>query len=435
MMNKQLVLSVLKVFLINLVLILLLFVVSIFAFGFLTSNFYVFSDFHVLSYSSGFDQFVMGVYLTANAGYIVILFLIFLEIDLFLARTFFIVIYKELEKLQSKKYTKVFEAIKWISLMSIFRVLKINTPKKSIITYVVFVLLVFGLGFLAKSFLKQNDVMVYRVYENVNLYSEIDERDFSTAISEGVPYSIVIETNCGNVHLYQVDSTSQLKLAYYYDDITSFEQLVYSVDEASHTITVRFNLDMTSYTPYVDPLLSAAELYIPSGLSIGDTSITIHQTGNITMDYVSIENLMISAFDSDISISAKTENIQNYHIDAFHSNLKIVAVEADTVVLNLQQTTGNVQFGNVKYSVSLSCSDSSNLSLSNLVTPVFSLDSNSSTIFLREVYPVEAEITLIDSDFSHYNGSTKTQPNQYVVSNTSSQVNIRGVEYDNETND
>ncbi|MDD3122235.1 MAG: hypothetical protein PHC62_01815 [Candidatus Izemoplasmatales bacterium] len=434
MLNKANIIKIIGLAIIEVLLSILLFIVIVLSIGYIGNNLYLFTDLSVLQYGTGTGKFLMAVYLLSNIGFMVILSLIFIEIGLFTLRTMLIQFLKALEFIQNKKNTKTITLIKSISLISIFKAVKINTPKRSIIAYFSLLIIILGSGFIAKSILKAYDVQLYRVYETINLYHEITNVDFTTQIENGDTYNVFIETRSGNVHVYQVQDQSNVEFAYYYDTQEQLDTFTYNINEDTKTITIIFNPDITSYEEYIDPLIPSMELYLPDTLLIGNLTVNIIETGDFAMEYVNLDTLNLTANQGDISIIANKNIIQNYHLEIHDSKVRVNASSSDHVWLLLDNSDGTFQFGTVNYSVDIYMENASDLYLYNSVVVNFTIDSSNSNLELREVYTQNADITTNNDILYHKNGVQSRQPVSYIVHNTNSDIKISGVNYDFETN-
>jgi hypothetical protein len=434
MLNKANIIKIIGLAIIEVLLSILLFIVIVLSIGYIGNNLYLFTDLSVLQYGTGTGKFLMAVYLLSNIGFMVILSLIFIEIGLFTLRTMLIQFLKALEFIQNKKNTKTITLIKSISLISIFKAVKINTPKRSIIAYFSLLIIILGSGFIAKSILKAYDVQLYRVYETINLYHEITNVDFTTQIENGDTYNVFIETRSGNVHVYQVQDQSNVEFAYYYDTQEQLDTFTYNINKDTKTITIIFNPDITSYEEYIDPLIPSMELYLPDTLLIGNLTVNIIETGDFAMEYVNLDTLNLTANQGDISIIANKNIIQNYHLEIHDSKVRVNASSSDHVWLLLDNSDGTFQFGTVNYSVDIYMENASDLYLYNSVVVNFTIDSSNSNLELREVYTQNADITTNNDILYHKNGVQSRQPVSYIVHNTNSDIKISGVNYDFETN-
>lgn len=429
-MNKFSISKIVTLFLVEFLLAIILFIVIIFGISYIQTNLYAFTDFSILKFGSSFDRFWMGSYLFTNALFTLVINLMLVEIFLFTFRLMAKTALSTYEKLTNKELTKVKAFFHDFSIIYLFKLVKINNRKRALILYVIIMVLIFGVKFGAKQVLVANDTSLYRVYENINLYSDIYTNDLTADITNDVPYSLNISTSVGNVHLYTLQEVTEIKVVYLYDTLLQKCTLDYVLDEDTKTITIGFNEDIYSYTKYEDDLLPQIEVYLPKDLVLDTIDISISTSGDIAMEYINAQNLKIDAHDSTIKISIKDYFIHHYDLKLVNSMIRIETTEAESFALQLDQSEGVLLLGDIQNEINISAINDSTLYLYQTVGQTLNLNSSRSVVDIREVYVQSLSVITIYDEFSFINSNTNNQPSPSYITTYESNTIIKGVTYD-----
>jgi len=422
--------KVLLLAVIETVLFLAVFFIVIFGFSYFQANLFLFTDFSVLSHSAGWDKFLMFIYLGCNALFMIFITLVVIELVLFLLRVMVKTILNTFRYLSLRTTDKADHIVKQISLITIFKKLKINTPKRAVITYIVLIVLLFGVKFVAQQIMKGSDTFVYRVYENLHLNTETQNYEFADAIAAGDEYTLNVFTSVGNIHLYQMKNQTTANFVYLYDTSLQLLHYDYTIDEVNKTITIDFNEGLLSYLEYSDVLRPQVEIYLPEGLILSEVNLTVSVSGDVVVDYTGMDSLTIVAQDSEIYVSAISSVIDNLSISAISSKLRIQTNSLNQAYFNLDDSEATLTLGDVYNQLEIVTSNNSNLYLYNLDVTDLNISSSDSFLELREVYGTTITVHLVNDTYEHLNGSVTKQPDSYFIYQTNSSVELRGVESD-----
>ncbi|MDP3130709.1 MAG: hypothetical protein Q8N15_05175, partial [Bacillota bacterium] len=220
-------LLVLKNLILVSILAIILGIVVLFAISFFQVNAVRFSILPIVAFARGWEKLWVWIYLAADAGYLLILGLLFLELSLFLARTIVILSAKALAAVRGTDPEHLIKIVKKISLVTPIKKLGVNTPTKSIIAYVAVMLLVLGGGWVAKQILDANESLVYRSIIVKNLESDELVVDVEADIEADETFAIDIAAGVGNVHIYAVSDTTEVTAYFLYDTTAERESLVW----------------------------------------------------------------------------------------------------------------------------------------------------------------------------------------------------------------
>jgi len=340
-----------------------------------------------------------------------------------------------MEKTMNRPMEKPLAKIKKFSLATVFLGLKINNAKKGIIAYLVLIVVIFGSGFLAKTLLSNQSSLIYRTYVNENAaYEVIDNLDMSNWIENDTAISIDIETGCGAIGVYQVDSTTDIRIVLLYDEIGEVQELTYSMDSTNDVLNVAFNETQSEYQKYVDVLYPTVEIYVPSALFIDDITINIAHYGNVAMQYVSAKSLDVTMQNGSFSIQQTQDFISNVSLVATNTKILLMqkyAINLDITAVNCE---ADIQVDEVNQVFSMNATQNSDIYAYSMSVASLVVQSDSSSIELREVYVENGDITLSQSTYFHANGTSGSTPLSYVISSSDSKITVRGFKYDSESN-
>ena len=410
----------------------LLFIVLIFSFSYISTNLYVFTDLSILTYGSGFETIWMGLYLGTNTLFTLVIFLVLLEIGLFTLRMMAKVALNTITKVTGKENPKIDLFFKNLSLVALLKKMKFNNHKRVIITYLVLMLLIFGVNFVTKTILNTNESPLYRVYENISLYHDTYSEDFTEELSEGNDYSLSIHTSVGNVHLYTMQETSDVQIIYYYDTLDQKYTLNYSIDKDSNIINVEFNQNILTYQPYEDDLLPQIEIYLPESLSILNVEITVTNYGTVAMEYFNATNLVLNVNHANVNIDLANDQIDHYQIEANNSTIRVNTKYTKTFEVIASNSSMNISLGDVESEAPVIIGNQSTLYFYQTILLNMNISSSFSTVDIREVYAENVMISTIQDDFTYLNGTPSNQPSSISVTVDGSEMNVKGITYDSE---
>ena len=327
--------------------------------------------------------------------------------------------------------TKAVDVVKSISLITFFKAIKINTPKRSIIAYVILMAVVFGSGWIAKTVLKANDSLVYRSYEIINLYSDEQIIDFQDELTDDQQYQILIDTDVANIHLYTVSSTTDAKFYFLYD--TNEQKSAYSIDidEDLNIITVNLDQDTFGYERYVDPVLPSIEIYLPSTIKIDLIDVSISQYGSLTMEYVTFQDLKVKGYQADITITGEGIRVDSIDIDQYLGDLQLILDHSNDVFLKLDQVEGTIRLNLIENSLNIE-SIFSDLFIYQIDSKTIDILATDSSLELREVVGVNHSMNLDTTQLLYVNSSGNNTTIVTIVS-TNSVLTLRGVTNDQES--
>lgn len=413
---------------IEMLLMIIIFFIVVFGSSYIQSNVYLFTDFAVLQHSSGMEKILMAIYLGCNALFMIFISLVLLELILFLGRSMVKSALSAYRKISLKSTDKVDHVIKQISLIALFKRMKINTPKRAIIAYVILIIMLFGVKIVAKQVMKASDTFVYRVYENIHLNTETGSHDFTSAILNEEEYTLQIDTSVGNIHLYQMKDETEANFVFLYDTAMQLSEYSISIDEENKTIEVSFNQSVLSYLEYVDPLRPQVELYLPEDLVLTNAEILIEVSGDVVVDYTGMDSLSVEVTDSEVSISAINRIINNIELNATSSKIRIQTKSLISSSIILHDCEASFTFGEIFTTLDLQANANSTVKLYSLVVAQLLISSQDSDLELREVYADVIIAELENVVYQHLNGSVTRQPESYTIIQTNSTIVLRGVE-------
>jgi hypothetical protein len=404
---------------------------AVISMGYIVSNVIVWTNFSILQFASGWDAFWMFWVFFSDALLYVILVFMFVEIGLYLLRTSGKVIVKGYEKYSGKIQDKWANRFKSMSLLVLFRLIKINTVKRGIIAYVSIIVLMLLSGFIGKTVLTGKNALIYRAFETINLYSHLEEVDFTPSINDDQVFDLLIEGGVANIHLYQVKESSKAKFYLLYDDEQIKDAYEFEIDYINQTITARLNLDQESYTRYVDSVLPSLEFYLPEWLKLDHIRIDIHTAGNVTIDYLKYDSIEIDASKSEIylrTLSGVTPSL--IQINAFESKLNLQVDQVDQLHVSLRSTEANIRIRVVNQEMVLQLIEQSRVFMFQSTIVSLNAVANNSVLELREVYPTQVAIQLTSSTLYYVNGQSTYPYGVFSIEQTLSKVTTQGVPYD-----
>lgn len=420
---------VLRNLLVVTVLAIVLGIVVLFSISFFQVNAVRFEILPIVAFARGWEKLWVWIYLSADAGYLLILGLLFLELSLFLARTIVTLSVKALSAVKGSDPDRIVAIVRKISLSTPIKKLGVNTPTKSIIAYVAVMLLVLGGGWVAKQVLDGNDSLVYRSIIVKNLESDELKVDLAIDIEADETFAIDIGAGVGNVHIYSVSDTTEVTAYFLYDTDAERESLVWSVDAATNVISVRFSETADGYVKYVDPLPGSVELYLPETLSIGAITVQLSHYGNLTIEYLSYASLVAGVASGTISLTAADRTIGDVVLTSYGGE---VAVKVDACAsLNVTLTGGadaSLTAGTVEGQVMISAIGGGHdvIAYSTTAASVI-LSADGVNAELREVYAPEIHLEVVSARVLFVNGDSAYAYGVVTVSQFDSTVTLRGV--------
>jgi hypothetical protein len=404
----------------------LLTVIIVVIVGYVSVNIVFFDNFSIVGFANGWERFWIFLYFLSDVLYFVLLSLIFFEAALFAVRQIFIRAIKAIEKIQDKDFEKAQTVIKSVSLVTMFKWMKIDTMKRSIITYLIVIALVLGSGWLSKAVLKANDSPVYRAYEVLNLYSDDTIYDFTDELSDEQTYDITISSGVGNIHIYTVANSNEAKFYYLYDTEAQLTAYDLSVDKETDTITILINEDQTAYERYVDPVLPSLEIYLPSSIHIGTITVDIASYGALTMEYLAFAALKVDAKNADLSIKAQDLSVGSIDISQTNGNLILNVDDAESVTLDLDTIDASIRLADIAMAMALTV-NKANIFLYQTVAAGIDITATDSQLELREVVSGDTSIDLLRSNLLYVNTSGENQ-SIATIHSIDSVMTLRGVE-------
>lgn len=404
----------------------LLTVIIVVIVGYVSVNIVFFDNFSIVGFANGWERFWIFLYFLSDVLYFVLLSLIFFEAALFAVRQIFIRAIKAIEKIQDKDFEKAQTVIKSVSLVTMFKWMKIDTMKRSIITYLIVIALVLGSGWLSKAVLKANDSPVYRAYEVLNLYTDDTIYDFTDELTAEQTYDITITSGVGNIHIYSVANSNEAKFYYLYDTEAQLTAYDLIVDKETDTITVHINEDQTLYERYVDPVLPSLEIYLPSSIHIGTITVDIAYYGALTMEYLAFAALKVDAKNADLSIKAQELTVGTIDIRQTNGNLILNVDDAESVTLDLDTIDASIRLADIAMAMDLTA-NKTNIFLYQTVAASIDITATDSQLELREVVSEDTSIDLLRSDLLYVNTSGENQ-SIATIHSIDSVMTLRGVE-------
>ena len=420
--------AILGALLAEILLVTLILLGGLFAASYFEANLVVWQNYGILKYASGADAFWMGMYLTSDALLFVILVFLFAEVVLFLVRTAAKIVFKTVEKTMNAPQDKALAFVKKISLLSLFRLMKINTVKKGIIAYVAVIAVMLLSGWIPKAILENREALVFRTFETKNLHSNVDAPDFAAAIEAGTPYDVVIEAGVANVHLYQVSSTTEAKLYLLYDEERILADYVWEIDDVAHILTIHVNESQSEYTPYVDMVLPSVEIYLPDQLKIADVTIDIDAHGSVTIDYLSFENLDIAFKKGDLNIRQVKDHVaKSVTIEATDAMLTIQFDRVETLELNLIGTRANIRARAIDHLLKVQATSGSDVFMYQISAESLEGTFADATVQFREIYAPTIDIEATGSSLVYVNGLSSYPYLNVSIRTNGGETSLRGL--------
>ncbi|MBU1144717.1 MAG: hypothetical protein KJ971_02510 [Firmicutes bacterium] len=409
-------------------------VIAIFLFyNYFGLNFELFQTLKVVSSGVGIEKLWLFLYLGSAVGFYILFCLIFFELVLFLLRTMIKVSLKAIEKIKNNSLEKYYTIQKRISLFTLFRVIKINTPKRGLIAYFVIIALVWGSGLLGKAILSQTQSYVFRSYEQLNLYSDETLVDFTSEIALEEPYQIQVTTGVGSVHLYQLTSETDLKIYYLYDTLLQKDSYSLEIDETLNLISISFNESITSYELYQDDVMPSVEIYLPATLLLDEIDVQILNVGNCTMEYVDANKLSLKINNGTATLTESENRINEFEIEAISSTLKMTIDEATNLVLTLDDTLTNLRLYQVDETVLIDSSNGTDIFFYTSNMNSLQISAINSRIEMREVYTENIMVSIEDTTYIHINSNDSASMTVLSYIHINCQVTLKGVKYDQDS--
>ncbi|MGD9909628.1 MAG: hypothetical protein AB7U79_03365 [Candidatus Izemoplasmatales bacterium] len=410
----------------------LLFIVLIFSFSYVTTNLYAFTDLGILTYGSGAEVLWMALYLGTNSLFTLVIILVLLEIALFTLRMMAKVALNTISKVTGKENLKIDTFFKNLSIIALIKKIKIDNRKRAIIAYLVLMVLIFGVKLVTKSILSTTESNLYRVYENISLYHDTYTESLTDELDEGSGYTLIVNTSVGNIHLYTMSETTDMEVIYYYDTLLQKCTLDYQIDKDTNTIQINFNQAITTYEKYVDDLLPQIELYLPETLPINNVEVHVENYGTVAMEYFSATELNLFVNHANVNIDLPNNTIDSYYIEAQNSTIRINTNDTLYFDLIANHSTANITLGDVKQTANFHLENESSFYLYQAIGYNLNFVSNNSILDIREVYATNLTIDTQNDDFTYLNGSPSNQPDSISVIIDGSKMNVKGLTYDSE---
>jgi hypothetical protein len=406
----------------------LILLAGLFASSYFEANLIVWEHFGILRHASGADAFWMALYLFSDALLFMILVVLFAEVVLLLVRTAAKIVFKAVEKTMGVAQDKALAFVKKISILTLFRWLKVNTIKKGILTYVAVIALMLLSGWIPKLVLEQRQALVFRTFETKNLYSNIDAPDFSAEIAESKRFDLVILGGVANVHVYQVSQTVEAKLYLLYDEARVLDDYVWTVDRVNGVIRIEVNRSQTTYVPYVDLVLPSVELYLPADLAIGVVVIDIETHGSVVIDYLSFETMDIVMKKGDLNVRQVKDSIaKSVSLTAVEAKVTVQFERVETLSLTLDQARANVRARAIDHLLTIEATNGSNLFMYQITAERLDGVFVDSTVQFREIYAPTINIESNDTSFLLVNGLSSYPYLSVSIRQNGGETTLRGL--------
>lgn len=420
--------TILGALLAEILLVTLILLSGLFALSYFEANLIVWENYAVLETASGADAFWMALYLTSDVLLFVILVFLFAEVVLFLVRTAAKIVFKTVEKTMNAPQDKALAFVKKISLLSLFRLMKIDTVKKGIIAYVAVIAVMLLSGWIPKAVLEQREALVFRTFETKNLHSKVDAPDFAAAIEAGTPYDVVIRAGVANVHLYQVSSTTEAKLYLLYDEERILADYVWTIDAQNGILEIEVNPNQTTYTPYVDMVLPSVEVYLPDQLVVKDVTIDIAVHGSVNVDYLAFETLDIAFKKGDLNIRQIKDHVaKSVVIEAWDALMTVQFDRVESLELNLINTRANIRARAIDHLLKIRATEGSDLFMYQISAETLEGSFADATVQLREIYAPTIDIETVDTSLVYVNGLSSYPYLNVSIRQTGGEISLRGL--------
>lgn len=410
MKSANLVKKTVFLILLELLLIFVLGIASLFIVSYIRVNLVVFDELAILSNATGWDKFWMWMYLFGDCLYFIVLSLMFLELVLFLLRTIAKILFNYLGFVTGRDMAKWLASVKLISLISIFRKLKINTTKRGLIVYFAVIVYTFGSPFIAEKILDSRDSLIYRAHELVNLYEESETVDMTASINAELVYDIRIQTGVGNIHVYAIDDTQEATIHFFFDNQEQLDTYTLTINAETGIIDIQFNVDQLTYAIYQEPVMPSVELYLPESLLIGDITTIIGSKGNFVINYVMFQSLDLSIASGQADITSDFIFEHEVKITAIDSNIAVKLKSAQSFELISLRSNANLRLFDVTDTVTLDIQDHSDVFLYSCLTDQINVDIVDSNAEFRELYANDSIDIIVTSSTFIYLNSRENDP-------------------------
>lgn len=418
-------------FLIILVLTALLVLGIIFMVGYMEVNAGTFGQLSLVNFANGYEKIWVFVFYFSDVLFYIIISLLFFEMVLMILRTMIIRGIKTIEMIKKNDLKTIIDKVKIVSLISIFRAMKINTPKRGIIAYAVVMVLVFGSGWVAKTVLNSYDSLVYRSDKIINLYSDEKIVDFANEMTDTDLYDIIIDSDIVNVHIYSVANTNKAKFYYLYDTDEQKAAYTMTIDHELNQIHVVLNQNQDGYEKYVDPVLPSVEMYLPGLLKIDQVDINISIYGSVSMEYVTFSDLILETNLADISVKGEGMMVDSVTVKQKMGKLALTFDHIGNVDLTIENVDASLRLNQITSSLLID-SISSDIFLYQTTANTITIDAVDSELELREVLGQNATITVVNSKLLYVN--TKSENPAIVrINSENSELTTKGIKYDQES--
>ncbi len=427
-MKKNLIKTVIISLIMEIVLAAVLALAIIFTVGYMEINAGVFEQLNLVSYARGYEKLWVFIYYLSDVLFYIIISLLFFELILLIIRTMVNRGLKVIETVRGNDLSRITEKVKKVSFITIFKAMKINTPKRSLIAYAIVMVLVFGSGWIAKTVLNAYDSLVYRSDKIINLYSDEVLIDFTNETTDDDQYTIVIDSDIVNIHIYSVANTLEGKFYLLYD--TPEQKEAYSLEVNKETNAISINLDQNndSYQKYIDPVLPSVELYLPSTLKVNIVDVSITTYGSLTMEYLTFNDLIIDSRNADLSIKGEGMMVDSITLTQYAGNLSLVFDNVESAHLDIEEVTATLRLNQVTNDLTVD-SVSSQIFLYQTTAETLTLNGDKSEFELREVAGVNAVVNITNSKLLYVN-TTSQNPASVTIISENSEITTKGVKND-----
>jgi|GEM_PF-3571546 len=410
-------------------------IVVFITFGYASSNAVLWNDFGLLRYTSGVESFWLFLVVFSQALQYVIFLYLAMEAMLYMIRSAGKAVIKGYEKFQGVEATKWRARISKISTLGFYKAIKINTPKRGIITYVVVVALMFLTGLVGNAVLKNQDSLVYRTMKTINLYSEEEIVDFTPSINADDEFDITIHAGMANIHLYQIKEASEAKFYLLYDEVQVKDNYQFEIDYDAKTITATVNDTQDSYEKYVDAVIPSLEFYLPEWLKLGTITIVLDFGGIIRLDYIHFQDLHLSATHSEIHVRNQTGFLANsLTLTAEYSRATIQIDRVKSLDITLNHSYFNGRLRVIDETLSMNAWNDSEVLMFQSTIASLDMQIWDSSLQLIETYPKTALIEVFRSQVYFSNGQSQYPYESVIINHYESDLQIRGVQYDTTSN-
>lgn len=427
-MKKNIIKTVLVILIMEIVLAALLALAIIFTVGYMDINAGVFGQMNLVGYARGYEKLWVFIYYLSDILFYLIIALLFFELILLIIRTMVTRGLKAIETIRGNDLKRIIEKVKKVSLITFFKAIKINTPKRSIIAYAIVMALVFGSGWIAKTVLNAYDSLVYRSDKIINLYSDEVLIDFANETTDADQYTILIDSDIVNIHIYSVANTVEGKFYLLYD--TPEQKEAYSLDVNKETNAIVINLDQNqeSYQKYIDPVLPSVELYLPSTLKVNIVDVSITTYGSLTMEYLTFNDLIIDSRNADLSIKGEGMMVDSINLTQYAGNLSLVFDNVESAHLDIEDVTATLRLNQISDDLVVD-SVLSKIFLYQTTAETLTLNGDESEFELREVAGVNAVVNITNSKLLYVN-TTSQNPASVTIISENSEITTKGVKND-----